>query len=146
MIRKCKIADLKDIVTLLNQLSQELNEENAYQLKDIKKQFKKLLKEKSNYENYVYIFDKKVVGFISILYYKSIFHRVGTALINELIIEKSYRGKGFGKELIEYAIQRAITKNMDEIEVGVMKENFSAIEFYKKNGFDEEYLLLGKEF
>lgn len=88
MIRKCKIADLKDIATLLNQLSQELNEGNTYQLKDVKKQFRKLLKEKSNYENYVYIFDKKVVGFISILYYKSIFHRVGTALINELIIEK----------------------------------------------------------
>ncbi len=35
---------------------------------------------------------------------------------------------------------------MDEIEVGTETDNAAARRFYKKNGFDEEYVLLGMEF
>jgi hypothetical protein len=35
---------------------------------------------------------------------------------------------------------------MDEIEVGVMKENIKAINFYKKHGMNEECYLLGMDF
>ena len=35
---------------------------------------------------------------------------------------------------------------IDEIEVGVMKDNNRALSFYRRNGFEEEYLLLGKEY
>jgi len=30
--------------------------------------------------------------------------------------------------------------------IGMMKENTRALAFYRSNGFDEEFLLLGKEF
>jgi Acetyltransferases len=146
MIRKWKVEDLEPITTLLNQLSKDLGEGQEYNEKNVKKHFLNMAKDPSNYESYVYIKDKVIVGFISIIYYKSVFHRVGTALINELVVDSDYRNIGIGKELIDYAIKKARDKKMDEIEVGVMKENDGAIRFYKKNGFDEEYLLLGKEF
>jgi ribosomal protein S18 acetylase RimI-like enzyme len=146
MIRKWKLDDIESITSLLNQLSKDLGEGDIYKSKNVKKHYLEMLKDKKTYEAYVYVKDKVIIGFISIIYYKSVFHKVGTALINELVVVSDYRNMGIGKELIAFAIMRAKTKKMDEIEVGVMKENEGAIKFYKKNGFDEEYLLLGKEF
>ena len=82
---------------------------------------------------------------MSLLFYRSLFYKVGTTQVNELIIDKAYRNKGYGKELLEYGIKRAVERGMDEIEIGVEKENKKAIEFYKRNGIEEEYYLLGKE-
>jgi ribosomal protein S18 acetylase RimI-like enzyme len=146
MIRKWKLEDIESITSLLNQLSKDLGENETYKSKNVKKHFIEMSKDKNTYEAFVYIKDKMIIGFISIIYYKSVFHKVGTALINELIVVSDYRNMGIGKELIDFSIRKAKIKKMDEIEVGVMKENEGAVKFYKKNGFDEEYLLLGKEF
>jgi ribosomal protein S18 acetylase RimI-like enzyme len=146
MIRKWKLDDIASITTLLNQLSIDLGESDLYEARAVKSHFHKMAKDPKTYETYVFILDKAVVGFISIVYYRSFFHKVGTALINELVVNRKYRNNGIGKELVNYAIKKAKMKKMDEIEVGVMKDNRGAVLFYKKNGFDEEYLLLGKEF
>jgi ribosomal protein S18 acetylase RimI-like enzyme len=146
MIRKWKLEDIASITILLNQLSSDLSENDLYDAKVVKRHFNAMEKDPLTYKAYVYIKDKTIIGFISIVYYKSVFHKVGTALINELVVDPNYRNIGIGKELIHFAINKAKMRKMDEIEVGVMKENNGAISFYKKNGFDEEYLLLGKEF
>ncbi len=80
------------------------------------------------------------------IFYRSFFHKNGTALINELIVNSEFRNRNIGRELLEYCIKIAKDNEMDEIEVGVMKENIKAIEFYKRNNITEEYLLLGLEF
>jgi ribosomal protein S18 acetylase RimI-like enzyme len=146
MIRKWKQEDIESITQLLNQLSVDLGENDSYTIRSVQKHFVEMKNDAQTYESYVYLKDKTIVGFISIIYYISVFHKIGTALINELVVDSNYRNLGIGKKLIEYAIKKAKTKKMDEIEVGVMKENEGAIRFYKKNGFDIEYLLLGKEF
>jgi ribosomal protein S18 acetylase RimI-like enzyme len=146
MIRRWKLGDIESITSLLNQLSKDLGENETYKSKNVKKHFIEMSKDQNTYEAFVYIKDKLIIGFISIIYYKSVFHKVGTALINELIVVSDYRNMGIGKELIDFSIKKAKMKKMDEIEVGVMKENVGAVKFYKKNGFDEEYLLLGKDF
>jgi ribosomal protein S18 acetylase RimI-like enzyme len=146
MIREWKLEDTESITTLLNQLSKDLGEEDSYKSDNVKKHFLEMSKNKNTYEAYVYVIKKSIIGFISIIYYNSVFHKVGTALINELVVACDYRKMGIGKELIDFVLKKAKAKKMDEIEVGVMKENIGAITFYKKNGFDEEYLLLGREF
>jgi ribosomal protein S18 acetylase RimI-like enzyme len=146
MIRKWKLEDIELITNLLNQLSKDLRENESYKIKTVKKHFMEMEKDENTYVSYVYIKNKKIVGFISLIFYRSVFHRIGTALINELVVDSDYRNIGIGKELIEYAIKKAKAKKMDEIEVGVMKDNEGAVKFYKMNGFDEETLLLGKEF
>ncbi len=37
-------------------------------------------------------------------------------------------------------------RGMDEIEVGTEKTNLAAQRFYRRVGFDEEYVLLGEDF
>jgi len=144
-IRNWKEEDLDEITTLMNELAESLKDDD-YLISE--ETVRKLFKDMNNsiYESYVYETDNRIVGFISLVFYKSIFHREGTALINELIVKEEYHNKGIGKDLLHYAIKRSLERGMDEIEVGVMQENLKAIEFYKRNGLTDEYLLLGKDF
>lgn len=63
----------------------------------------------------------KVVGFIALYDYK----------IEMLFIDPSYIGKGYGKTLIEFAIN-----NLKAIKVDVNEQNKNAYNFYKKFGFE----------
>jgi ribosomal protein S18 acetylase RimI-like enzyme len=145
MIREWTISDLAQICTLLNQLSDDLHENEHVEINDIKAQFEGM-KNDSVYSAFVYEEKGIIFGFISVVFYRSVFHKNGTALVNELVIHKNERGKGIGTKLLEFVINESRKRKMDEIEIGVMKENVNAINFYKQNGLNEEYYLLGKEF
>ena len=145
MIREWQEKDIGEITILLNQLENDLNENNEIMSEAVYEHYKKM-KKNEVYASYVYEEQNNVVGFISVVFYRSVFHKNGTALVNELVIDNMHRGKGIGKKLLDYAINEALIREMDEIEVGVMKENKKAIHFYKSNGMNEEYYLLGKEF
>jgi ribosomal protein S18 acetylase RimI-like enzyme len=84
-----------------------------------------------------------VVGMISMVFYSSALHRTGTALINELIVAPGYRSKGIGTQLLTPCVDLAKKRGFDEIEVGVEKANTTAAAFYRRNGIDKEYILLG---
>ena len=87
-----------------------------------------------------------VVGFLSAVFYETPFHDKGTCLINELIVDADSRGSGVGRSLVETAKAEAKRRGMDEIEVGTEKTNLAAQRFYKRLGFDEEFVLLGQDF
>lgn len=145
-IRSWTADDLPAVKRLMDQLARHLGEEHIVSLDLMERHFREMEKLPALYDCFVCESGGAVIGFISIVYYRSVFHRVGTALINELAVDESHRGRGIGKELLHRAVEAAKKRWMDEIEVGVMHENASARRFYKKNGFDEEYLLLGMEF
>ena len=145
-IRLWEYNDIPSIYILMSELNESLEEDQDVSIESIQKHFHEMEKTKDLYQNYVYENNKSIIGFISIVNYRSVYHKKGTALINELIIKKEYRNKGFGEQLVKYVIEKSKEQNMDEIEVGVMKENRKAIEFYKKNGLEDEYLILGMEF
>ncbi|AOT72473.1 GNAT family N-acetyltransferase [Geosporobacter ferrireducens] len=145
-IRDCEDKDIKAVIGLLHELKTVANIDNDFPVGDLVKIFEELKMKPEIYLNLVAEIDEKIVGFISIIFYKTLFHKGGTALINELIIRSSYRGKGIGKLLIESAKEEAIKRGMDELEVGTEITNKEAQCFYKKCGFNEEYVLLGMEF
>lgn len=146
MIREWREADLPEIIVLLHQLNEALEENQELNPENIQRQFKSMVNLPEIYHNAVFEKDGIILGFISILFYQSIYHKVGTALINELVVAAQHRNQKIGKALLDYAIELAKAKNMDEVEIGVMKENTKAISFYKSNGITEEYVLLGMEF
>jgi len=145
-IRMWREEDLPEIYNLLDELNKALGEDQEISIETIKSHYNEMQKYNDIYINCVYEIKDKIVGFVSIVNYRSVYHIKGTALINELIVSREYRNRGIGEELLGYCIKEAERNGMDEVEVGVMKENKKAIEFYKRNGIDEEYLLLGKEF
>ena len=151
-IRECEEKDIKQITILLNELQNHLNKLKNIFNNNKKKQEEYIrlnferMKNDEYYKSYVYIENNEIIGFISMIFYRSLLHHNGTALINELIVKHNNRNKGIGEKLLLMAIKEAKKKEMDEIEAGVLKENADAIRFYKRNGFDEEYYLLGMEF
>jgi ribosomal protein S18 acetylase RimI-like enzyme len=142
----CEENDLPDVVGLITQLAEVSRIEKEFQLNQFRKMFQKMAEQPETYSNYVFETNGKVTGFISIVFYMTFFHRVGTAQVNELVVDDHYRGQGIGQALMQAAEQEARRRGMDELEVGTEKENLAAQKFYRKYGFDEEYILFGMEF
>lgn len=146
IIRDLGKEDLISLKVLLDDLNNAIKFNHEINEKDLNSVYVNIDKYPEIYSNYVAIENDKIVGFLSIVFYKTFLHKGGTALINELIVAETHRNKGIGKKLIQKAIQSAKSRGMDEIEVGTEITNIKAQNFYKKTGFNEEYVLLGREF
>jgi GNAT superfamily N-acetyltransferase len=145
-IRECEKRDLPDVIALLGELALAMGDEFTSNRTKAEKQYLNMSSRPETYRNYVCEFGGRVVAFASVVFYESFFHEVGTALINEFVVGSKYRGLAIGKTLLSEIEEEAKTRSMDEIEVGLMRTNRPAYEFYKKCGLTEEYILLGKEF
>ncbi len=145
-IREWKETDIDHVIGLLNELNEALKEDQQIVKKNVEDHYFIMQKNKEIYMNFVYEEKGKCIGFISMICYRSIYHKKGTALINELVVSKEHRNQGIGEKLLEHCIKIAKKSQMDDIEVGVMKENIKAINFYKKHGMNEECYLLGMDF
>lgn len=145
-IREIYHDDLDLLKSLIRELQQTM--QTQHDLEGIN--FDLMLEEMSSlpsiYSNIIAEDDLKVVGFLSMICYKTFLNRGGTALITELIVSKKYRSKGVGGVLIEKALEIAKQRGMDELEVRTDKENEIAQAFYKKSGFHTEYVLFGNIF
>ncbi len=146
IIRDLGKEDLISLKVLLDDLNNAIKFKHEINEKDLNSVYVNIDKYPEVYSNYVAIENDKIVGFLSIVFYKTFLHKGGTALINELIVAETHRNKGIGKKLIQKAIESAKSRGMDEIEVGTEITNTKAQNFYKKTGFNEEYVLLGREF
>lgn len=145
-VRSFHQADLDDVVSLLHELSEFAQTGSPLERETISDTFDEMARNPSIYQNIIAEINNDIVGLVSLVMYKTPFHTGGTALINELVIKSSYRGMGIGKHLIETAKEIAMERSMDELEVGTDKSNVDAQKFYKKCGFDEEFVLLSMEF
>ncbi len=68
--------------------------------------------------------------------------------IERIYVKSSTQGKGIGKALFRFALERAKSKNASHLWLGVWQENKKAIEFYKRQGleiFDIRQFQLGSE-
>ncbi len=145
-IREARATDVEAIVGLLAELSEFAHSDGGFTPDSVREVLTELTGRPEIYANYLAEIDGACVGFCSVVFYRTVFHRGGTALVNELVVTGEHRGRGIGSELVARAIRDARARGMDEIEVGTEKGNRRAIDFYRANGFDEEYVLLGMEF
>ena len=61
-----------------------------------------------------------------------------------MVILPEYRLKGYGKYLIEEAQKWAKERNLKSIELNVLSNNYSAIAFYEKVGFQNYQIKMRK--
>lgn len=145
-VRPCEEKDLPEVVNLITQLAEVSSISKEFQLAHFQEMFHRMAGNPAVYANYVYDSNGAVKGFISVVFYMTFFHRVGTAQVNELVVDHNCRGEGIGQALMQAAELEARRRNIDELEVGTEQENRAAQEFYRKYGFTEEYVLFGMEF
>ena len=145
-VRELRSGDFDAIVSLLGQLEEVTSTDSPVEDRSVHRTYELMVRFPDVYRNYVAVQHSRVVGLISLVFYKTLLHEGGTALINELVVSGSERGRGIGTQLIKAGIAAARECGMEEIEVGTESGNRDARRFYKHIGFNLEYVLFGMEF
>ena len=140
IIREAKKSDLLTIGKLTLELIEAMGNTEGIDIKLIAENCQNLLSE-ANSHILVAEIGGVVVGFVNFTTRKTILHRGLSGLIDEVIIAKSYRGKGLGKQLLSSAIEKSRQLGCCEVEVSTEKTNIKAREFYRQCGFTERGVL-----
>ena len=136
-IRKAKKDEYKDYIKLRKQSMNYLSKISGIKLtlsdKKIKEEF---LVPLANKKNLIYFLedDNNIVGYLNFL----LINRNGkkTLYLNDIIISEDSRGKGYGKQAMNWIIKFSKKKNRDRIGLGLRPENKPAFNLYKKMGFN----------
>ena len=144
-VREARLEDLDAIVSLMGQLQEVTTLDGPVDPASVKSSYESMLRSRGMYRNYLAVEGQEVVGLVSLVLYKTLLHAGGTALINELVVAEAARGRGIGRRLVRRVMAVARELGMDEIEVGTEIDNLTARRFYRAVGFDQEYVLLGRE-
>jgi GNAT superfamily N-acetyltransferase len=90
----------------------------------------------SNNELIVACYDEDIAGMLQLTYIPYLTY-LGSwrCLIEGVRIHSDYRGKGLGRQLFEWAIQRATEKNCRLLQLTSDKTRGDAIRFYESLGF-----------
>ena len=140
IIREAKASDLLTIGQLTLELVETMCDTVGIDIKLIADNCRNLLNKANSYILVAEI-GGVVVGFINFTTRTTILHRGLSGLIDELIIAKSYRGKGVGRQLLSSAIEKSRQLGCCEVEVSTEKTNIKAREFYRQCGFTERGVL-----
>ena len=82
-----------------------------------------------NTENWVYIKNQKVVGYIIGLKVINEFH------LNNIAVDKNFQHQHIGRFLIEHVIKQLLNQNINKMYLEVSEKNVSAIQLYRSIGF-----------
>jgi GNAT superfamily N-acetyltransferase len=129
------IADLEELIRLLTELfTQDIEFEPDYQKQ--KTGLEMILNNREIGEILVLKSDDKIIGMISLLY--SISNALGAkvAILEDMVIDKSFRNRGYGKELLSEAINHAKHQHCMRLTLLTDFNNDVAIKFYKSFGFN----------
>ena len=107
----------------------------------------KELKSSKMFYPYVVKLEDEVIGFFTLRYKEE---SANDLTIGFVIIDPKYRGFGYGKKMLELAINLAFNKyKSDGVNLRVFKDNLDAYKCYKsvglkENGITDTYKILGK--
>lgn len=89
---------------------------------------------KNRFESTVFILNKKIIGYANLYLYKD----EKEPYIGNVILSQKYRGRGFGKEIVQTMIQKAKEKfKIDSIKIAVFTSNTNVYSMYRSLGFEE---------
>ena len=120
MIIPAKLHHLEEIVIIEN---------SAFKKPWTKKQIKHDIQSDTDSENWVYIIDHLVIGYILGWIIHDEFH------LNNIAVHAEYLRRNIGKRLIQHIISRVISRDIKVILLEVSANNISAQKCYKSLGF-----------
>ena len=142
IIKRATIENLREIQQLNNQLFElEYNEFDSslkvgWTFKEEGTQYFTHMLE--NEIVYIGIEDNNIVGYLAgSINIKNSYITKTLAEIDNMFIAEKYRRSGLGSELIKEFKNYCIGKGIEEIKVTASAKNSNAINFYKKNGFED---------
>jgi len=86
----------------------------------------------------------RVAGLLSYSLRPNLYHAASSALIEELVVRESARGRGVGSALMSELLRRLPSQGCAEVSVTTMPDNDGAIRFYRAHGLVDEAVFLEK--
>ena len=77
------------------------------------------------------------VGYIVLCFGYSLEYHGRDAFIDELFLAESHRGRGWGRETLEFVVEQARLHYVQAIHLEVVQQNAAAFDFYRKLGFQD---------
>lgn len=128
------LAEIDELVHLLNVLfTQDIEFEPDY--KKQKAGLEQIISNPLVGEILVMKVDGKVAGMVSLLYSISTALGGKVAILEDMVIDKDFRRKGLGKELLQEAIAFAQKRGCLRLTLLTDYDNEAAIRFYQSAGF-----------
>ncbi len=139
-IRKAVDADLQEVIRIWKRNIKTIN--TASDIADLFRSFKKyflvaVYSDSADPTEAKKSFDGKVLGFVG----GTIRSRHGH--ISGIAVDKEYRLKEIGKNLLRTVEREFIADCFDRVTLEVRKSNWGAIRFYEKQGYKRLYIIKG---
>lgn len=127
-IRNFKKEDAPVVAELVKQLTP-----NIVEPENLVSRLEKMA-EAQNYQYFVALMDEQVVGFAGLAWYQ-VASKGLRGWIEEVVVDKKYRGLGIGQKLIEQLLKLAVARNIKQ--VLLITANPMARHLYEKFGFEK---------
>jgi ribosomal protein S18 acetylase RimI-like enzyme len=140
--RQAKLEDLPEIVRMLADdfLGATRERYETPLPESYVKAFEEIDADKNN-ELIVAEKDGEIVGSLQITFTPSISFQGGKrATVESVRVDEKYRGQGFGKELMKWAIERAREENCVAMQLTTNSDRTDAHRFYENLGFKKSHL------
>ena len=140
VIEPATFEDLDELSILLGELFSEESDfrpDKAKQLRGLR-----LIFEQPN-RGRVFVLrqDRTIVGMINLLFTISTAEGGFVTLLEDLVIHKEFQGKGYGSQLLDYAIEFAKQKHFLRITLLTDRPELRSQQFFKRHGFTESSML-----
>ena len=139
----CKIATLEDIPDLCILLQQLFSQEAEFE-SDTKIQadaLKMIIDNKSTGEIFIILKEEKIVGMVNLLYTISTALGSKVAILEDMILDKNYRGQNLGTTLIDFALATAKESGCKRVTLLTDEDNTQAHKFYENKGFEKSSMV-----
>ncbi|KTD04399.1 putative acetyltransferase [Legionella geestiana] len=136
-IRKAKYSDLPDIILLL--ADDEIGSKREKYDEPLPQAYYDafdLIDKDSNNWLMIAELDDKIIGTLQLTFITYLTYQGGTrAQIEGVRTDRSFRGRGIGKALVEWAINKSKEKGCHLVQLTTDKRRPKALAFYTKSGF-----------
>lgn len=146
-IRKCTLNDLDALQTISYETFvdafQSMNKKETMD-KYVEEAFnrEKIREELNNkYSQFFFLYaDEELTGYLKIneAPAQTDVNNPDSIEVERIYVKKQFKGKGLGRQLMNYAIQLAKKMKKDFVWLGVWEKNTDGIAFYKRLGFYED--------
>jgi GNAT superfamily N-acetyltransferase len=118
-----------------NVMLRKLSEQLGYRTseKELMKNLSYLL-QKPTYKIYIAVENEKIVGYISMDEYDTLYMPSGLN-ITALVVDKDFRGQGVGTVLLQTAEKYALSRSLSFVRINSGSQRVDAHKFYRKRGY-----------
>ncbi|MGC3961239.1 MAG: GNAT family N-acetyltransferase [Verrucomicrobiota bacterium] len=138
-IRPCRLEDFNSVVDLLRQLWPDRHLE----VESLRTVFARGVAAESQ-AYFCVVAGGRVVGFGSLTLKNNLWQEGYLAHVDELVVDREFRGKGAGTQLLGHLVAFAQQKGCRRVELDSAFHRKDAHEFYWRHGFEDRALLFSK--